>query len=199
MLRRSSGKDLVESRVFCPVAFSGLKLPDTLRDRSIEILMRKPPKGKHAEAYYPRIHDPVGIATGEAIGAWVKTVILGIANAWTELPDGITDRKQEVWEPIVAIGDAAGPEWAKRSRRACRELALNSAENSGPSPVDQLLIDLRAVWPHAKDKSGAAQPVRNVSTQTLLIALFSMPDSRYARQWEPIAASRETKPHARAT
>lgn len=59
--------------------------------------------------------------------AWAAANVAHLEEAEPELHDELSDRAREVWEPLLAIADLAGDEWAKRARRAARELfaALN--------------------------------------------------------------------------
>ena len=39
-----------------------------------------------------------------------------LRDAWPDMPDGITDRAADVWEPLIAIADRAGGDWPDRAR-----------------------------------------------------------------------------------
>ena len=41
-----------------------------------------------------------------------------VGEAWPALPEGVTDRRAEAWEPLIAIADAAGGTWPERARVA---------------------------------------------------------------------------------
>ena len=59
------------------------------------------------------------------------------------MPDGITDRAADVWEPLLAIADLAG--WPDRARQAA--VAINAARvDRDPSLGIQLLGDCRRVF-----------------------------------------------------
>jgi hypothetical protein len=61
------------------------------------------------------------------------------------MPEGIVDRPQEVWEPLIAVADAAGQAWPELSRSACIELC-RAAEDRRVSPGVRLLADLRTIF-----------------------------------------------------
>ena len=42
------------------------------------------------------------------------------------MPDGIEDRDADVWEPLLAVADAAGGTWPSRARVAAVALVADS-------------------------------------------------------------------------
>ena len=68
-----------------------------------------------------------------------------LAAAWPEMPDGIEDRDADVWEPLLAVADAAGGDWPERARVAAVALVALSKEST-PSLGIRLLADLRDVF-----------------------------------------------------
>jgi hypothetical protein len=61
------------------------------------------------------------------------------------MPPGIQDRDSDVWEPLLAVADAAGGDWPERAR--CSAVALVAASReSVPSLGVRLLADLRTVF-----------------------------------------------------
>ena len=79
------------------------------------------------------------------MAAWSELAAPQVGSAWPELPDGIVDRPAEVWEPLVAVADAAGGDWPERARRACVAL-VRSAEDRSVSLGVRLLGDLRVIF-----------------------------------------------------
>jgi len=65
------------------------------------------------------------------------------------MPDGVTDRPADVWEPLLAIADAAGGDWPDRARKACVEL-VNAKRDTEPSLGVRLLADLRDLFDGAE-------------------------------------------------
>ncbi|MBR7671977.1 DUF3631 domain-containing protein, partial [Streptomyces daliensis] len=66
-----------------------------------------------------------------------------IAETWPEMPEEVTDRPADVWEPLLAVADAAGGEWPKRARAACVELVNAAKADDKGSTGIRLLTDLR--------------------------------------------------------
>ena len=64
------------------------------------------------------------------------------------MPPGVTDRPADVWEPLLAVADAAGGPWPGRARAACTWLVRDNADR-GISLGIRLLADLRGIFDDA--------------------------------------------------
>ncbi|QKV94009.1 DUF3631 domain-containing protein [Streptomyces sp. NA02950] len=129
---------------FCAVAMAGLgSLPDTILTRSVIIRMRKKAPNEKAEPYRRRIHEKQGNALRDRLAEWAATVRDQIEHAWPEMPEGVTDRPADVWEPLLAVADAAGGDWPERARAACLELVHSAQDDDEASLGTRLLTDLR--------------------------------------------------------
>ncbi|MEU3465954.1 DUF3631 domain-containing protein [Streptomyces sp. NPDC006733] len=129
---------------FCAVAMAGLgSLPDTILTRSVIIRMRKRAPNETCEPYRRRLHEKQGHALRDRLAEWARTVQDAVADAWPEMPDGVVDRPADVWEPLLAVADAAGGDWPERARAACVELVSAAQENEEASLGIRLLTDLR--------------------------------------------------------
>ena len=129
---------------YCAVAMAGLgSLPDTVLTRSVIIRMRKRAPNEKAEPYRQRTHEKQGHALRERLAKWADTVRDQVANAWPDMPDGVTDRPADMWEPLLAVADAAGGTWPDRARAACLELISAAHDNDEASLGVRLLTDLR--------------------------------------------------------
>ncbi|WP_371787280.1 DUF3631 domain-containing protein [Streptomyces albidoflavus] len=129
---------------YCAVALAGLgHLPDTVSTRSIIIRMRKRAPNERVEPYRQRVHEKQGHALRDELATWAEQVYDTVANAWPAMPDGVSDRPADVWEPLIAIADAAGGDWPDRARAACTELIAAAHDNDEASLGIRLLTDLR--------------------------------------------------------
>ncbi|WP_335941671.1 DUF3631 domain-containing protein [Streptomyces sp. PTD5-9] len=129
---------------YCAVAMGGLgSLPDTILARSVIIRMRRRARTETVEPFRARIHEPQGHALRDRLAAWAAQVRDQVEGAWPEMPDGITDRPADVWEPLLAVADAAGGDWPRRARAACVDLVTAVAEDDRASLGVKLLTDLR--------------------------------------------------------
>lgn len=141
--------------VFAPLALAGLgELPDTIMSRAVVIRMRKRLGTERIEQFRFRIHEPQGLAIRERLDKWARENEFAIGRAWPEMPPGIEDRPAEVWEPLLAIADAAGGQWAGAARAACVELSKPRHVRQASLRV-RLLTDLKAVFGNATALSTA--------------------------------------------
>jgi hypothetical protein len=143
------GKKIVPEEIpaYCAVALAGLGrgLPDTILSRSVIINMRRRAPDERVEPFRSREQEPLGNALRDELGDWASKVRSQLAAARPEMPEGVEDRDADVWEPLLAVADAAGGDWPERARVAAVALVGASKENA-PSLGIQLLADLRTVF-----------------------------------------------------
>lgn len=140
---------------YCAVALAGLNdLPDTIATRSIIVRMRRRAPEEVVEPYRFRKHEPVGRAIAQRVAPWIASVMRELEDAEPDLPGGIVDRTADVWEPLVAVADAAGGAWPSRARAACLHLST-TGRTTEPSLGVRLLADLRDVWHQLGDHDHA--------------------------------------------
>ncbi|MBV1939873.1 DUF3631 domain-containing protein [Streptomyces sp. BV286] len=129
---------------YCAVAVAGLgSLPDTILTRSVIIRMRRRARNEKAEPFRSRIHVREGNQIRDRLAKWTESVEKQLAGVFPDLPEGITDRPADVWEPLLAVADAAGGDWPRRAREACVALVNASRANDKGSLGIRLLTDLR--------------------------------------------------------
>ncbi|MFJ7626480.1 DUF3631 domain-containing protein [Streptomyces sp. NPDC097595] len=129
---------------YCAVAMGGLgSLPDTILARSVIIRMRRRARNERVEPFRARIHEPQGHALRDQLATWAREVRPRVDGAFPDMPDGITDRPADVWEPLLAVADAAGGTWPDRARQACVDLVTAVNEDDRASLGVKLLTDLR--------------------------------------------------------
>jgi hypothetical protein len=160
-----------EIPAYCAVALAGLgDLPDTILTRSVIIRMRRRAPGERVEAYRRRLHLAKGNALRDRLATWAKSVCKDMTEAWPEMPAGIEDRDADVWEPLLAMADAAGGDWPARARDAAVSL-VSASKESTPSLGIRLLADLRTVF--GDDRAA-------LSTQDILTELHDMEEAPWA-------------------
>ncbi len=146
--------------VFAPAALAGLgDLPDTIMTRSVIVRMRRRAPSEAVEPFRLRQHEAEGHRLRDRLEAWAASIGVATGAAWPVLPPGIVDRAAEVWEPLVAMADAAGGHWPAMARAACVELTKVAADRTASLGV-RLLADLRAIF--------TAAGVEVLPTDTLL-------------------------------
>jgi hypothetical protein len=129
---------------YCAVAVAGLgSLPDTILSRSVIIRMRRRARNEKVESFRARIHEAEGHKLRDRLAQWAEQARECVMGAWPDMPDGVTDRPADVWEPLLAIADAAGGNWPERAREACVTLVTASKANDKGSLGVRLLTDLR--------------------------------------------------------
>jgi hypothetical protein len=156
-----------EIPAYCAVALAGIgDLPDTILTRSVIVRMRRRAPDERIEAYRRRVHSAEGETLRDRLASWAETVADGLTDAWPTMPDGIVDRDADVWEPLLAIADAAGGDWPDRARVAAVTLVTSSKAGT-PSLGILLLLDLHKVFGDNE----------SLSTETILHALHEMVES----------------------
>ncbi|MFE7929430.1 DUF3631 domain-containing protein [Streptomyces sp. NPDC057456] len=129
---------------YCAVAVAGLgSLPDTILTRSVIIRMRRRARNEKVEPFRARIHEAEGHKLRDRLAEWAEQARGFVMGAWPDMPDGVADRPADVWEPLLAIADAAGGHWPDRARQACLTLVKASRANDKGSMGVRLLTDLR--------------------------------------------------------
>ena len=131
---------------YAAVVMAGLDdLPDTIMTRSIVVRMRRRAPGERIDPYRRRVHQDEGHELRDDLAAWISTVWAKLQDAWPDLPAGIEDRNADIWEPLLAIADAAGGDWPKRAR--CSAVALVADSMGGTHSFGvRLLADLRSIF-----------------------------------------------------
>jgi hypothetical protein len=126
MERGPGGFTKISFDPFCPKILAGIgRLPDTIVDRSIPILIHRRLKTQPCQKYRRRdralakpIHD--------TLEAWSKDV--DIPASQPQMPDFMSDRQEDIWEPLLAIADAIGGDVPELAREAARVVCDNEDE-----------------------------------------------------------------------
>ena len=162
--------EVVKFGVYCAVALAGLgDLPDTLMSRSVIVRMRRRAPNEHVTPYRRRVHGPEGEQLRDRLARWTATVATAVGDAWPEMPDGVEDRPADVWEPLLAIADAAGGDWPDRARTACVEQVQVAASRDASLGV-RLLTDMYSIWGDADA----------LSTETILQRLHELDEAPWS-------------------
>jgi hypothetical protein len=179
-----------EFQVFAPVALAGLgKLPYTLETRSIIVRMKPRIVDEKIQRLRKRkIKDEAARLRGRW-DAWAQANTKTLTDAEPELPDELSDRAQDIWEPLLAVSDLAGKEWAERARAAAKELFAARGEDD-ESIGRRLLADARAVF----DDPERDDPVDEVHGQAItsgglaaaLAAIEGAPWDEWSKEDKPI-------------
>jgi hypothetical protein len=145
---RCTGKDfekLEDFPVYSPKALAGLgRLPDTVADRSIAIVLRRKMKDEPVARF--RFSSVAGEAKllQRALAVWGTSAVASLRHAHPAVPASLDDRASEVWEPLLAIADLAGDRWPAAAQRAAT--TLHAKGDDAESVGVLLLAAIREVF-----------------------------------------------------
>jgi Protein of unknown function (DUF3631) len=141
------GKEMnvVDFNVFGAKMLAGIdcsKLPETITDRAISIKMQRRREGEPVERFRYRYAERDAKPIKTALGQWAKTAVSELQEVEPHLPDELSDRQADAWEPLFAIADRAGRGWPARARAAAIALSDTTGDELGRGA--QLLGAIRA-------------------------------------------------------
>jgi hypothetical protein len=105
--------------------------------------MRRRAPAEHVEPYRRKLHAGNGHKLRDRLAAWATQINLD--DVLPDMPPEITDRPADVWEPLLAVADAAGGKWPELARVAAVALVADSKAGT-PSLGVRLLADLKDVF-----------------------------------------------------
>lgn len=114
-----------EFQTFAMAALAAIKnLPDTIVDRAVVIALKRRRPGEKVARFRIRRDTPALLALREQLTVWVRESerLAGLSEAEPDMPDGVEDRQQDAWEPLIGVADAAGAHWPQLARAACEDL-----------------------------------------------------------------------------
>ena len=157
---------------FSPKAIAGIgRLPDTVEGRSLPVRLKRKLPNECSEGFRKRKVLPEAEALRDRAAKWAEQNLEQLRVAEPEMPCELNDRQQDVCEPLVAIADLAGGEWAARARRALVEL-LSAQASREESHGIKLLADIRSCFEeHGTDR---------IKTSVLLYSLTANEESPWA-------------------
>lgn len=167
-----ANREVKDFSVFAMKLLAGLRAsqwPDTTRDRGIIIELRRRLAGERVERFRLKHAAPALHELREELAAWADANAETMAAFEANDIEQISDRKFEVWEPLLAVAHAAGGEWPKRAHTAALLLS-GVAEPDTDSLGVVLLRDLKVIFAtHAVDG--------RLSTSAAVKALNDMEES----------------------
>jgi hypothetical protein len=159
--------------VYAPAALAGIvgAMPATITTRAITIHMRRRRTDEPVEPFRERQISQEAKPLREELAAWIDSTSARLGDAQPPMPEGVTDRSAEIWEPLLAIADTAGGHWPTTARIACRHFVLDTGPQMTSTGV-RLLADLRHVF--------TANGTDRMTTADLLTALHDLDESNWA-------------------
>lgn len=181
-LGRGCDVKVIDLCVFGPKVIAGIgRLPDTVADRAIPIQLHRKRPGEKVERFRPRLIASAAFDLRARLAQWATEDRLEILRSdFPELPEALSDRQQDVSEPLLAVADLAGSEWGKAGRRALTDLFGCTAAADESLGV-KLLSDIRVVFDN-RDR---------LSSKDLVSGLIEMEGS----PWAELNHGREITPN----
>lgn len=135
-------QELKDFDIFCPKALAGIRdyAPETVRDRSIRIRLERKLASEPAQKWRREDRAAAEPLHG-ALVLWAPEAVAALAASRPTPADGLDDRSEESWEPLLAIADMAGDGWPERARLAAVELS-GTAERAEEALGPMLLRDI---------------------------------------------------------
>jgi hypothetical protein len=135
---------------FCAKVIAGIgQLPDTVQDRSIPIRLKRKTGSEKVNRFriaQAQAADPLR----SRITEWADAHIDTLKQAKPDLPEELSDRQQDAWEPLLAIADQAGGPWPEQSREAALALVASRVDGHDSLSV-RLLGDLRILFDQSRE------------------------------------------------
>jgi hypothetical protein len=157
---------------FCAVAVAGLgNLPATILTRSVIVRMRRRAPGERVEPFRYKLNAADGHTLRDQLADWTAAISKQITSVFPEMPVGVEDRAADVWEPLLAIADAAGGAWPDRARMAAVTLVTQASERPLSLGL-RLLADIRSCF----DAAG----VEKIHGNVLLRRLHDLDEAPWA-------------------
>jgi hypothetical protein len=178
---RSLGKEGIEKLgTYCPKMFAGIAgqrppLRNATLSRCIVIPMRRRTPEETIEPFRHREVGHLDELRSE-LEIWAAGALPRLTFA-PEVPDALTDRQADSWEPLLAIAELLGGDWPARARDAA--VTLSAAATSQPDAGTQLIADMRLVW------NSLPPTVTRAHTQRLAELRNALEDRQFA---DPLSA-----------
>lgn len=122
---------------------NAIKLADTVTSRSIVFELRR----KRAEENVTRLrHVDAGLFDDLAakLARFADDYLIDVQQSRPLLPDELSDRDQDNWEPLLQIASVAGGHWPDTAVRSA--LKLSGASHNTQSTGNELLADIKAIF-----------------------------------------------------
>ncbi|MBA2669257.1 MAG: DUF3631 domain-containing protein [Gemmatimonadetes bacterium] len=171
---------------FGPKAIAGIgRLPSTVESRSIPIRLKRRRSDERVDKL--RLRDAAADCSRvhTALASALAPFFSSLQSARPDFPPGLSDRAEDVLEPLLAIADSAGGDWPDRARAAVAALIGNGAREKQEAEQDvalQLLGDLQALF----KERGSPEFLWTKDIVTGLAAIGDRPWAEYGRKGDAI-------------
>ena len=142
-----TSRSVEDCPTFAMAVIAGIgSMPDTIEDRAIILTLRRKAPAERVAKYRLRRDKPRVIAVGDRLAGWVAPNADALGAIEPDMPAGLNDRAEDVWESLIAVADLAGGDWPSRARRAAVKLAAAAEQEAAESLGQRLLADIRELF-----------------------------------------------------
>jgi putative DNA primase/helicase len=178
---------------WAPQLLSGIgTLPETVRDRSIEIEMVRKRPDEMVRRLRRRDGGDLNLLCRKLV-RWAQDNLEKLRDANAPTPSGLDDRAADAWEPLLAIADHAGGDWPQRARSAALKLSGAHAKEDDEIGT-ALLADIRDVFEGRDDDiyvtKDADRHIRSENLVAKLVAREDRPWAEFGRERKSITTVR---------
>ena len=173
---------------WAPQLLSGIgDLPDTVRDRSIEIEMMRKRSDEKVKRLRRKDGNDLQVLCRKS-ARWARDNVENLRDATPEMPYGLSDRTADAWEPLLAIADLAGGDWPQRARKAA--LALSGEHVVEDDNIGTMLLsDIRAIFgvdPQVYVTKDEEKQITSERLVVTLVAIEGRPWAEFGRRRIPL-------------
>ena len=141
-------------------------LPDTIESRAIIVPMRRRAPNEVVEPFRQRRIAEDAKPLRARLIEWSLAAVVALETADPAMPPQLEDRAADIWEPLLAIADLAGEDWAKRGRDAAIHVVKGRVAEDASTGV-RLLADIKVVMgDHDRISSAALCAALNALTES---------------------------------
>ena len=139
--------------------------------------------GSKVERFRARTVSPEAKPLRDRISIWASANEKRLSTSRPSFPTGLTDRQEDVCEPLLAIADTSGIDWGERARKALVSV-FSGSESEDESLGVRLLVDIRKVFEDQdRDKLFSADLIDS------LIAIETSPWPEFRHGDKPLTAA----------
>jgi hypothetical protein len=151
---RRIGQENQRFSPYCAMALAGkmaaADIPSTIRTRSIVIPMQRQ-AGNEAEKWRKRSTPAEAEPLRDVLQLWAEFVHARAHEYLPELPEEISGRDADCWEPLLIVADLAGGHWPETARVTAVTVVTASGMKALPSTGMQLLWDVKTVFDRCQE------------------------------------------------
>jgi hypothetical protein len=173
---------------WAPQLLSGIgDLPDTVRDRSIEIEMMRKRSDEKVKRLRRKDGNDLQVLCQKS-ARWARDNLENLRDATPEIPYGLGDRAADTWEPLFAIADLAGGDWPRRARKAA--LALSGEHVVEDDNIGTMLLsDIHTIFDVDPQVYVTKDEEKQIPSERLVVALVAIegrPWAEFGRMRKPL-------------